>query len=72
MQTFVILWDWKESVDIADLNEAIAKVYDGTHAPSVTEVPDTGGDHYACIIASESMTAEQAQQVYDKYEDECC
>ena len=48
----VVTWDWKAQPDIADLDAAMSKVYNGSNRPKIQEVPNTGGDEYAVIVSS--------------------
>jgi hypothetical protein len=60
----VIMWDWKERIDLDHLNDAIKKVFDGHSAPRIHQV-DTGQDCFAIIVASTEMTQEQVQSVWE-------
>lgn len=59
----VLMWDWKDSVDVEQLNDAIKAVFDGKNAPRVYSV-DTGQDCYAIVVASTEMTQEQVQTAW--------
>lgn len=61
-----LAWDWKESLNISGLNEALAKVYDGKHVPCVVEVPDTGMDSYFAAVSSEPIGGEAMQEAFNK------
>lgn len=60
MKMRVLVWDWREQPDIGDINNAIWEVFDGTHAPSLTEVP-TEGDYVAVVVSGGEVTLEEAQ-----------
>ena len=60
----VIMWDWRDRIDLDELNDAIRDVFDGKSAPRIHQV-DTGQDCYAIVVASVEMTQEQAQAAWE-------
>lgn len=59
----VLFWDWCRQPNIQDLDRAIGEV--GRLGPvHVTEVPDTGMDSVAIIIAHRPLTPEQANDTF--------
>jgi hypothetical protein len=65
----VIMWDWRERIDLDHLNDAIKNVFDGCNAPRIHQV-DTGQDCYAIVVGSADMTKEQVQAAWEADEDE--
>lgn len=65
----VIMWDWRERIDLDHLNDAIKNVFDGQNAPCIHQV-DTGQDCYAIVVASAEMTRDQVQAVWETDEDD--
>ena len=53
----VIYWDWKGSIDIDHLNDALKSGFDGKNLPRIYNV-DTGQDCYGVVVSSGVMTPE--------------
>ena len=67
MDSVIIEWDWKGSINVEDLNNAINK--DWETRPKVFEI-DTGEDCYAIVMGESTMTQEEAEAVWRQgYED---
>ena len=62
----VLAWDWKDQVDLAKLNQAISKVFDGRTCPEILEV-DTGSDMAAIVVSSGPLGTKQAQGVFGRW-----
>jgi hypothetical protein len=60
MKYEMLIWDWKEDVDVAELDKAIAKF----KRPCVRSVPDTGGDSVALVV-TERNDPRPAQMLWD-------
>lgn len=59
----IIMWDWKGQPNINDLDRAIGEV--GRLGPvHLTEVPNTGMDMVAVVIAHRPLTADQANETF--------
>ena len=63
MRIRFLTWDCRGQINIKNLNRAISEVFDGKQIPSVTDA-QFGGDSYAVVVSSESLTEEQAHAVY--------
>ncbi len=66
MKIRFILWDWKESPNLKNLNEFLQEVYNGKNAPSVVEVK-TGSDSGTAVICSDIVDAAKAQKIYNRF-----
>lgn len=62
----VVEWDCREQPDFEAIARATSRVFDGTHRPGLTLVPDTGSDQYALVVSSVPMTSDEAQAAYDR------
>ena len=60
----VIYWDWKGSIDIDHLNDALKSVFDGKNLPLIYNV-DTGQDCYGVVVSSGVMTPDQIQAAWE-------
>lgn len=65
LQSEVITWDWKDQVDVGELNSALRGVAD----PQVFEV-ETEGDWYAVVVAPRGTSQAKAQKLYEEHERE--
>lgn len=65
-QTRLITWDWKDTIDISQLDEAIQSLppLQGVH---VYDVPNTGGDLYACVIANGALNPAEVEAAYERH-----
>ena len=55
----ILMWDWKESINIKELNSAVFKFSKVT----ILEI-DTGADHFAIAVGPRGMPQEMANQAY--------
>jgi hypothetical protein len=59
----VLFWDWKGQPDLADLQRAIREM--SANGPiHLTEVPDTGMDVVAVIIAHRPLSPAEANEQF--------
>jgi hypothetical protein len=66
--TKIFTWDWKEQAPLDAIAAAVEEV--GQGVVGLREVPDTGGDLYACVVADHPLTEEEAQAIYDEPDEE--
>lgn len=64
MKHEIVMWDWKERIDLDHLNDAIKNVFDGQNAPRIHQV-DTGQDCHAIVVASTELSPEQVQAFWE-------
>lgn len=57
--------DWKEQVNIPDLNAAMRRVSPDS-AAYLTDVDDTGGDCFALVVSSSPLTSWEAQILFEE------
>ena len=60
MQITAVSWDWKDSINIHRLNEALYP-----YGACAVEIA-TGGDDYCVVIGPLGMTHEEAKEEYEK------
>lgn len=65
MKTGVVSWDWKDVVNWDDVNVVIKSRE--MMFPIFYEVEDTGGDSFAVVISDTELSAQQVQDVYNKF-----
>jgi hypothetical protein len=64
MKTQILAWDRRGQIDITELNQALGLVFDGQR-PCVVNVPATGSDQYAVIVASERISEHKAHELWN-------
>ena len=61
-QTSIVSWDWKDQLDVDQLNQALrAAGFEG----SVTEV-FTNSDQFAIVVSPVEIDADEALDIYEK------
>jgi hypothetical protein len=61
---------WEDEDDLVHVNEAMRLVFDGTHCPAITAVPDSGSDTAIFVITAQPIEPGFAQATWDDYEAE--
>lgn len=67
MEYVILTWDWKQSVDVSQLQQALIRVFDGTNCPRVYDI-DTASDEYGMLVSAKPLTPEQVQNIWDSEE----
>lgn len=65
----VMIWDYKEQIDIDELN----RILRGFGFPGAIRQVDTDSDSYALVITNNNASQDKAQEIFDKetdYEDD--
>jgi hypothetical protein len=58
----IIIWDYKEQMDVTELNRALKTI----EGPARVYQVETSGDFFAVVVCSASKDSEWAQRAYDR------
>ena len=61
-----VTWDWKDTIDIDEVNYVLEKIKSNGGYPCFYET-DTGGDSYGVLISEkENLSTEEAQKIFEQ------
>jgi len=64
----IMTWDWKQQIDLEELNDAVETVFNGTDRPFIVRI-DTQEDQYGIVVCEKQITEAEATKLYEAYEE---
>jgi hypothetical protein len=65
MKASVVFCEWKEQLDLGELNSALKSVFNGKDCPAITEV-ESGGDVFVVVVSEKEISEADAQELYNE------
>lgn len=63
----LLLWDWRDGIDVAWFDQALGAVFNGSDVPRIIAVPNTHRDEYGALISATELDPASAQAIYDAW-----